>query len=79
MKKINIKDNWGSWTVNEEPISKYLGETIQQGSTTGVLRFSHSSRYRGHGASIDIQHFVLVTEDYRLVRLKSGVATLVGV
>lgn len=77
MQNLTIKDSWGSWTVNGEPISNYLGEKIQQGSTTGVLRFSHSFRDRGHGASTTMDRFVLVTEDFRLVPLKSGKAILV--
>jgi len=77
MKILNIKDSWGSWTINNEPIIKYLGAKIQQGSTTGILRFSHSTEDRGHGGSTTMNSYVLVTEEFRLVRLRQGEATLV--
>ncbi len=72
-KKVNLVNNWGHWTIDEKkPLRD--GVHIEQGDESGILRFSHSSTSRGHGCSVDMQSWVIVTEDYRLVPLESGEA-----
>lgn len=75
MKKVKLIDNYGTWTIGKKkPLRD--GVKIEQGGYRGILRFSHKSTDRGHGYSIDINHWVIVTEDYRLVPLQSGEALI---
>ena len=72
-KKVKLINNYGTWTIGEKkPLRD--GVHIEQGDEVGILRFSHKSQDRGHGYTIDIQNWVIVTEDYRLVKLQDGEA-----
>ena len=67
--KVKLIHSYGTWTIGKKkPLRD--GVKIKQDDESGILRLSHKSTDRGQGGSVDIQHWVIVTEDYRLVALQ---------